>query len=239
VQTRCAQQFGEEGEIAVQPVSLRFASAGTEPTSTGSHSYFASFSVLVDNLAFDKQVSILAHDGTGWNFHTCAFSASTPDNGEIWTAQLGSPAIDQFVVAYQVLGQSFWDNNGAANYLLDIAAAESKDGTNTVALNANVLVEGYFAGSTGILSVNLLLRDLNSTKQVGLVYTTDGWTTFHTVSGLFQDRYAPFSRPSQPNAESWQLSAPVGIGQHGQFAVFYSVNGTTFWDNNFGVNYHF
>ena len=223
----------------MQPVSLRFASAGTEPTSTGSHSYFAFFSVLVDNLAFDKQVSILAHDSTGWNFHTCLFSVSTPDNGEIWTAQLGSPAIDQFVVEYQVLGQTFWDNNGAANYLLDIVAAESKDGTNTVALNANVLVQQYFADSTGTLGVSVLLRDLNFTKQVGLVYTTDSWATFHTVSGLFQDRYPPFGHPSQPNAESWHIAAPVGIGQHGQFAVFYSVNGTTFWDNNFGSNYSF
>ncbi len=224
----------------MQPVSLRSASAGTAPTPTGSHSYFAFFSVLVDNLAFDKQVSILAHDDvTGWNFHACSFSVSTPGNGEIWTAQLGSPAIDQFVIEYQVLGQTFWDNNGAANYLLDIAAAEARDGTNTVALNTNVLVQGHFADSTGTLGVDLLLRNLDFTKQVGLVYTTDGWATFHSASGVFQEGFAPFNHPSQPNAESWHIAAPVGIGQHGQFAVFYSVNGTTFWDNNFGVNYSF
>ncbi len=35
------------------------------------------------------------------------------------------------------------------------------------------------------------------------------------------------------------ILAPVGVGAAGQYAVFYNVEGTTYWDNNFGLNYSF
>ena len=36
------------------------------------------------------------------------------------------------------------------------------------------------------------------------------------------------------------LPAPeVGVGATGQYAMFYNVEGTTYWDNNFGLNYSF
>ena len=45
--------------------------------------------------------------------------------------------------------------------------------------------------------------------------------------------------PHQFNAESWQIVIPVGVGATGQYAAFYTVAGTTYWDNNFGLNYPF
>jgi hypothetical protein len=221
-------------------VSLVSADSGTAPTGTGSHSYFANFTVLVANVAFEKQVQILAHDSvSGWNFRPCSFASAAPAGFEIWSAHLGSPAIDQFVVEYSVLGQTFWDNNGAANYTLDVAASEARDGTGSVALNPNVSVLNWFVDLSGNLRVSLFVKNLAFVKQLGLVYTTDDWATFHNAFGSYEQSYPPFGRPEQPNAESWSISAPVGIGSHGQFAVFYAVNGNTFWDNNLGANYPF
>jgi len=221
-------------------VALLRAEAGTSPSGTGSFSYFTNFSLLVDNLAFAKQVQILGHEvGTGsWVFHPCSFSSSVPGNGEIWTAHVGSPPLDQFVLQYQVLGNTFWDNNSGANYALDIFAAESTDGIGSVVLNPNVLAVASVV-EAGTLKVDVLVKNLAFAKQVAIVYTTDNWATSQNAFGVFQQSFPPFGSPHQVNAELWEISAPVGIGKHGQFAVFYGVIGTTFWDNNFGRNYSF
>ena len=49
----------------------------------------------------------------------------------------------------------------------------------------------------------------------------------------------PPSTPHQLNAELRNILAPVGVGATGQYAMFYNVEGTTYWDNNFGLNYSF
>jgi len=76
-------------------------------------------------------------------------------------------------------------------------------------------------------------------KQVAMVYTTNNWAGSQNVFGAFQQSFPPLGLPHQVNAEMWEISSPVGAGNHGQFAVFYGVNNATFWDNNFGVNYSF
>jgi hypothetical protein len=224
----------------MKPIALVLADAGTSPTSTGSHSQFTNFLVLVENLAFVKQVQILGRDtiSGSWNFHPLTFSSSVPGNGEIWTTQLGGATIDQFVVQYVVLGETFWDNNSGFNYLLDTVAAGKRDGTNTVALAPNVLSFGRGGVDAGNLKIDVLVRNLAFFKRVGIVFTADNWATVHSALGTFKETFPPLNAPNQPNAESWHVSVPVGAAT-GQFAIFCDVNGSTFWDNNFGANYSF
>lgn len=222
-------------------VALLRAEAGTSPSGTGSFSYFTNFSILVDNFAFAKQVQILGHDvNTGsWVFRPCSFNSSVPGNGEIWTAHVGDSPIDQFVVQYQVSGTTFWDNNAGFNYALDTHAAESTDGVGSVVLNPDVLSVAQEVDALGNLKVEVLVKNLAFAKQVGIVFTTDNWATFQDAFGTFAQSFPPFGSPHEVNAEVWAISAFVGPGKHGQFAVFYDVNGTTSWDNNFGRNYSF
>lgn len=222
-------------------IALLDANAGTSPSGTGSFSFFTNFRVLVENLAFDKRVQILGHDVfTGlWNFHPCNFSSSVARNGEIWAAHVGSSPIDQFVAEYEALGNVFWDNNSGFNYLLDTHAAQSTDGIGSGVVNPNVLVVAQQLDGSGNLVIDVLIKNLAFAKNVGAVYTTDNWSTSHSTFGGFQQGFPPFGSPHQLNAELWAIRAPVGIGKHGQFAVFYGVNDGTFWDNNFGANYSF
>jgi hypothetical protein len=225
----------------VNTVALLRAEAGTSPSGTGSFSYFTNFTVLVENLAFTKVVQILGHETfTGaWVFHPCSFLNSVSGNGEIWTAHVGSSPIDQFVVQYQVLGQTFWDNNATFNYMLDTHAAQSTDGVGTAVANPNVQSVGQVLNGGENLNVDVLVKNIAFAKQVGVVYTTDGWVSAHNAMGGFSQSFPPFSAPHQINAELWAIFVFVGTGSHGQFAVFYSVNGSTYWDNNFGANYSF
>ena len=222
-------------------VALLRAEAGTSPSGTGSFSYFTNAVILIDNLAFSKQVQILGHDvGLGsWGFHPCSFGSSVPGNGELWIAHVDGSRLDQFVIQYQVLGNTFWDNNAGFNYALDTVAAESTDGVGSAVVNPNVLAVASAVDAGGSLRVEVLVRNLAFAKQVAIVYTTDNWATFQNAFGGFQQSFPPFGSPHQVNAELWEISAPVGTGRHGQFAVFYNVNASTFWDNNFGKNYSF
>jgi hypothetical protein len=225
----------------VDTVALLRAEAGSSPSGTGSFNYFTNFTILVENLAFVKQVQVLGHDSNtnAWGFHSASFNSSVPGNGEVWSAHVDSSRIDQFVVQYQVLGQTFWDNNAGFNYALDTHAAESTDGVGSVALNANVLEVGQNLDAAGKLTVDVIVRNLAFVKQVGLVFTTNNWASFQNAFGTFQQRFPPLGAPHQIDAQLWEIAAPVGVGQHGQYAVFYGVGGDTFWDNNFNRNYSF
>jgi len=220
-------------------VSLLHAEAGSTPSGTGSFSYFSNFFVVVENLAFDKLLGIWGRDASSgnWSFHPCSFSRSVPGNLEVWTGSVGSP-MDQFDVEYQAAGSTFWDNNNGFNYSLSTDAAQGTDGVGTAVINPNVLAVEW-ATSGGNLAVDVLVKNVAFTKQVAIVYTTDHWATFHNAFATFSQSFPPPNSPHQLNAELWTISAPLGAAATGQFAAFYNVAGTTYWDNNFGLDYSF
>lgn len=221
-------------------VALLHAEAGSTPSGTGSFNYFSNFSVLVENLAFAKLVGIWGRDvGSGtWSFHPCSYSRSVPGDGEIWQGSIGSP-VDQFDVEYEALGNVYWDNNDQFNYTLDTEAAEGTEGVGTAVINPNVLAVEWVVDGAGNLTVDVLVKNIAFAKQVAIVYSTNNWLTFQNAFGNYTQSFAPPSSPHQLNAELWGIVAPVGVGTRGQFAVFFSVGGTTYWDNNFGLNYSF
>ncbi len=213
------------------------------------------FSVLVQNLAYTKLVGIWGHlpgapgtPGT-WSYYPCSYSHSVPGNLEIWT--LGNvPPFDQFDVEYQALGNIYWDNNAGYNYSLDPLAATVVEGaigsavigpTVLAAVPAVLTQAGQVPGvdSNGNLHVGVLVQNIAFEKQVAIVYTTNNWRTFQNAFGTFLQKLTSTSPPHQLSTESWEIVAPVGVGATGQFAVFYNVGGTTYWDNNFGLNYSF
>jgi len=57
---------------------------------------------------------------------------------EVWGLST-SDTVEQFVVRYDVDGNTFGDNNNGNDYLLDVAAGESTDGIGTAVLGTNVV----------------------------------------------------------------------------------------------------
>ena len=222
-------------------VVLLNAEAGSSPSGTGSFNYFSNFRVVVENLAFNKQVNVFGHDLNtgGWRPFPCGFEKSFPGNVETWTAHVNESQIEQFVIEYQVSGNTFWDNNFGNNYILDTEAAAGTDGVGTAVLNPDVLAVEFNVDAAGTLSVDVLVKNIAFAKQVAIVYTTNNWQTFQNAFGVFQRGFLPTTTPAQINAELWNVEAFVGAGQKGQFAVFYNVIGRTSWDNNFSLNYSF
>lgn len=220
-------------------ISLLNARAGSSPSGTGSFVYFTNVSLVVQNIAFTKDVGVIGHTNLGtWAFFPGSYVRSVPGNNEVWQAHITGTPIDQFALEYRVAGQTYWDNNSGYDYRLDTGAAQT-DGIGTAIINPNILVVAVNVFPAGTLNVLILVKNIDFAKTVAIVYTTDNWATFHTAFGSYQRNYPPSEQPHQVDAELWEVNVPIGIGTQGQFAAFYTVNNTIYWDNNFTLNYSF
>jgi hypothetical protein len=108
-----------------------------------------------------------------------------------------------------------------------------------VVINPNIVVVGVYVDPGGKLNVEILVKNLDFAKTVAIVYTTDNWITFHNAFGSYKTSYPPAMQPHQANAELWEVNTSVGAGTTGSLAAFYIINGVTYWDNNFTLNYSF
>ena len=202
------------------------------------------YTLLVKNLAYEKSVSVYQKEPDGsWVNLPGAYVGPAGNGLEIWkvTKQYTSwgtepqPTRDlEFVPRLGVGGQSYWDNNWGANHHLG-----RNDGP--LLHNTNVLVDGSFWRDNGDLDVGIDVKNLAYTKNVTVVYTTDGWATSHQAPAQFVSGYtygyAYIQSPNAKGVERWQAHIPAISGSALQFYVRYQVNGQTYWDNNFGYNY--
>lgn len=207
------------------PVELGLVTSSSFPSGTGSFNYKGSFGIVVQNLAYQKQVSIWAQIGADWKDISASYVQSLPDNQELWSAP-ASDSEGQFVAKYAVNGTTYWDNNNGWNYIFprvfdDFAALTGKD---------YPVVLGTAGLGGGALRVAAGVQNLAYDKVVGLVYTTDNWSTTQTATGVY-------SHTQQSSLQVWNIVAPVGAATAATFAIFYRVLGGEHWDNNFGRNY--
>ena len=85
----------------------------------------------------------------------------------------------------------------------------------------------------GQLAVTAEVDDLGFEKRVGIRYTTNNWATCRDCDGTWSrhdtaantDQFLIYSEPL--------LTSTASI----EYAIYYDVKGTTFWDNNRGANY--
>jgi len=207
------------------PVEFALALSNSYPSGTGSYNYNGSFQIVVQNLAYDKEVSIWAQTGSGWHDIPATFAQSLPGNLELWNAP-ATDSEDQFVAKYTVNGATYWDNNGGKNYIFpkafdEFAASPGAD-------YKTVLGSAGLAG--GNLTVEIGVQNLAFAKTVGIVYSTDNWATVITA-------LAGYSFTMSSGLEIWHLMDAVGGASEVKFAIFYDVLGQEYWDNNFLRNY--
>jgi hypothetical protein len=197
------------------------------------------FDVKVKNLAFQKQVFVHIQDpcgGTSWVDVQGAFvQAAGPDGYELWRVTKGIGAFGgkgpfTFVVGYTVNGVTYWDNNNGNNFVVPVNQPLPSNVQGLVLGDPNVLVRAATVAS-GTFSGEIHLRNIAFSKAVTVVYTTDNWATQHNLSASYA------AGPTGNGFEAWSFSTSVGSATSVQFAVSYTVNGQTYWDNNFNMNY--
>jgi len=206
-------------------VEFGLAISNSHPSGTGSFTYEGSFKIVVQNLAFNKQVSIWAQVGTVWKDIFASFAHALPGNLELWIAP-ASNSEGQFVAKYTVNGTTYWDNNNGLNYKFpqvfdDFAVLSGKNFP---------VVLGSASLFSNNLHIDLGIQNLAFAKVVGIVFTPDNWVTAQTA-------FVHWDHNMPSGLEVWVVDTPVGSATQVQFAAFYRVSGNEFWDNNFTRNY--
>ena len=219
--------------------------------------------ILVDDLAYDKAVTVHYLDDDGvWKDMVASYVQEAGANKEVWRVSkqrsLNSPYQDNqealdlnFAVKYEVNGEAFWDNNGLQNYFVEAGSGEF--------ITSEVLVDDYYAHEPydyeygdntghvrGRFSMGVLLKNMGYQKDVTVHYTLNDWQDTYVGTLTFNHgRYYGYSYVSYPNdngVEYWSFATYGDEVQdtnatHVEFAVSYTVNGVTYWENNQGANY--
>lgn len=222
------------------------------------------FQVEVKNISYDKSV-VVAHkmDNDTWQEFALSYKMATPDGTEIWSGEFvingsyyaGAPAFvgfaNEFAIKYTVNGQEYWDNNNWNNYVTgyyengNLITNQGMMLRDDINISVNEEASSYnIYGSNASFVVSADVKNLGYSKEVKLVYTTDGWATNAVVPMVYQNSYAigDYNYLQGVNAygvERW--STPYltleGNPESIEYAVVYKVNGQEYWDNNFGQNF--
>lgn len=99
------------------------------------------------------------------------------------------------------------------------------------------LLKYYKYGGTvyvsGQLKVRAGVNNVAYNKVVGIRYTLNNWASYKDYNGYWvsHDNYA--------NTDTFEIFSESTIqpGTLVKYAVYYKVNGATYWDNNYGKNY--
>ncbi|MCP3140896.1 carbohydrate-binding protein [Pyxidicoccus xibeiensis] len=242
------------GRIALLTLTLLFAAAGTaraeDPNvrlayaklkkTCGSAACNQLVGVVeVRSLDYAKQVTLVyTTDGSQWSETAAGYFGAAPSGYESWsfTQDVPAGAEARFALRYTVAGQTFWDNNGGGDYRVGGASApEFLLGSRAVKLDTAVLGpsrSGFFV--TGYL----VLKNLAYAKNVVTLSSSDNWATVQEFSAVYREA-VPGSGGSQ---ERWLFSIPVypqgsPTVPTVRFAIRYTVDGVTYWDNNLGWQY--
>jgi len=207
-----------------------------------------SYVVYVQNLGYAKTVSIHGQNADGtWSDLAAHYVESGANDGlELWeadttsawaTAGPSAPHDLVFGVSYTVNGVTYWDNNGGNDYFV------GQDDGPLFGAGTKVLTAYAYAGGGGFNGA-VDVANLGYAKAVNVVYTTDGWATTNVLAAAFQgtlnsgcNEDDSIPSPNPEGVEHWTFADSSLTASSVFFAVAYTVNGATYWDNNLGQNY--
>lgn len=213
-----------------QQVSLIYAKPYAVGTSVGAEGY-----VEVEDIGTNKAVTIrYSADGTNWKETEAAYFKDTHGNYEAWSFKTDSfyvgmrgNATIQFAIKYEVDGVTYWDNNNGANYKVKAGYQV----THQFDFGNGGIAYWYQSQMYEGVIVHTQLKNLAYDKDVRVRYTTDNWETYQEAQGYYVSSFA------DSTTELWEIYVPTL--EPFEYAISYTVNGTTYWDNNFGENYTF
>lgn len=244
--TLAAAAFSVQAHAANEVKLLRAHS--TVSTRYGMSVQQPRFDVLVANLAYAKQVYVhLKKPDGNWIDVPLAFNRPADNGREVWSGAymnteqnaLTFKTFDlEYSIKFMVDGKTYWDNNGGKNYLMARDSGNFLNGLNVFHGDWQPSVSAYGTQFYGAVTV----RNIAYSKQIKVVYSTDGWLTSKTAFATFNPyiwygSYSSAANPNQYGFEEWNFALDVGNANEVQYAIAYIANGQTYWDNNFGRNF--
>jgi hypothetical protein len=192
--------------------------------------------VTVENLAFNKQVGIVWTANNWQNAVTCMLGYEDAlENGfEKWggdcstSLQEAGPQFASLAAFATMNGTNYWDNNAGANYVIGDSSLGPMYPSPAQGVTPYEIVYGAAAAHKPypVAFGTAMVWPYPGDKSVGIVYTTDAWTTTNALAAT-------------ANADgTWSWTLPLSHGGTTlTYAVHYTVAGVDFWANNGGKNY--
>ncbi|HCA05523.1 MAG TPA: hypothetical protein DEO32_06475 [Ruminococcaceae bacterium] len=157
--------------------------------------------------------------GQEWKDAEAQYVKTLDDGSKLWKAYITSYNTE-YAIKYVANGVTTWDNNNGKNYTdedLGVAPITVKRGS----------YYGY-----GNYYVNAVLQNYAYVKDVKVRYTENNWKSYKDVSMKYMNTYAN-------GTECWSTALKLTTNDASgfEYCVSYTVNGRTYWANNFGENY--
>ncbi|QUH30305.1 carbohydrate-binding protein [Vallitalea guaymasensis] len=206
--------------------------------------YYSTGKIYIKDLGANKNVTIhYTYDDTNWLDQPASYQKTLEDGSEVWTFKTPEQSYTpthqveyncKFAVKYEVDGNTYWDNNNGDNYFLQdttmIYDAPFVLSKSVVMLDKDISTPHSLWGF-------IFLKNLAYDKKVIVRYTTDNWATYHDLNAHYNWKY-------DNDIELWSFdtmhdNSPFPVNSSGEYAIGYTVDGVTYWDNNFGDNYSF
>lgn len=234
--------FGATSAVHADPIDL--LDAFTINMSKYGFSWTSSsFTVAVDNLGADKQITLVQEQADGsWQEFPMYYKGTGGSDRELWTIGHDLTNTGAFALKYSVNGTTYWDNNNGQNYQFDAQG-------HLLGADQTIYVPSYSVSETansqtGLHTFNatIVLKNLGHNKTVRLVYSSDNWATSTVVDASYAGSpvfygYGSYLNPNANGTEVWTVSTPVAADFDGEFFIEYQVNGQSYYDNNFNADY--
>lgn len=198
--------------------------------------------IEVANLGPEKNVTVhYTTDDTTWYDTSANYVGPTDGSHEKWRFSISTNGSTtdhtelkdlrsiKFAIKYEVNNQTYWDNNGSANYYNEV---NRNYPLRSVILGAPNVFNANSTLSNGEFSGNIYVKNLNPEKKVKILYTTDDWATTREAYAVYTGPLNNFN-----SVENWNYSINVPGATNVKYAISYTTAGQTYWDNNYGHNY--
>lgn len=209
------------------------------------------FTMLVGNLAWDKGVEVhWAGEDRVWHALQASYQGPAGGEREIWraeatfhpSAEVSLPGDVEFALRCRMLGHEHWDNNRSRNYALN---ADSGVLLEASAQLAHVDFSPLLDSGCRTHPVTVAVRSSLRPRRVSVHWSTDGWRSAHVTPCQFQRQHWNRQRrrssarnPNRYDTGIWACQMRVDDAYRVEYAIACEAADGTFWDNNFGDNYH-
>lgn len=207
------QASADSGRVSMYMYEPVFSKYG----STSAYVY-----VQTKDNASNQQVIVHYNDVSGypWLDAEAEYFTTLSDGSKIWRAYIGSHNTE-YAIKYVADGVTYWDNNNGNNYHSEYL------GSAPITVN-----RGAYQYGSDNYEVNVTLQNYGYVKDVAVRYTLNNWASYQEAS-------MSYVKTNDNGTELWTVKLPVSSDQYGslEYCVRYTVNGVTYWANNFGENY--
>lgn len=185
---------------------------------------FANYIRVNKNIANKKVYLRYRDQGEEWQTEEARYVADLDNDYEIYVAYCGKMGgYYECDLVCESGDTTYIDDNDGKHY-----TGQTLGTASVCALRTPSPCDSYF-------KVSALVKNYAYEKEVAVRYTTDGWKTY-------KEAELKYDSVADDGNEIWSttLNLPEGTisGDKFEYAIRYTVNGNTYWDNNFGRNYN-